>query len=160
MVPYKRYGKYVKKNKYNINTSTWDKINVWHQVGTSKLWYANQVIVDPSTVGGTRKVKRFVLNMAVPTTYDSLFWYALVYVPEGTQPSQPSLSGEGYSPSQYVIAQGMLTNQMPVRLNTPMSRNLNQSDRIMLIIWIKDENMAADTEAKVAGFIQYAICYN
>lgn len=149
----------VRKNKYNINTWTWETIpqNAWTLVG-SNVYYTSQDVVASSNVGGTRKVKRFVLNMAVPASPDSIFWWALVYVPEGTSVSVPSLSGEGYTPSQYVLAQGMLTNTQPVRLNSPMSRNLNQNDSIKLVLWHNFGGTA--TAIALGGFIQYAICYN
>lgn len=148
-----------RRNKYNINTYTWEKIssNNWTLVANN-IYYTYLDVVSSSNVGGTRKVKRFVLNMAVPANPDAIYWWALVYVPEGTSVSIPSLSGEGYTPSQYVLAQGMLTNQQPVRLNSPMARNLNQNDSIKLVIWHNFGGVA--TDVSYGGFVQYAICYN
>lgn len=148
-----------RKNKYNINTTTWEDIAAasWTNVSAG-LYYTSKDIVPASNVGGTRKVKRFVINLALPITSNQIHWWALVYVPEGTLPSKPSLSGEGYQPSQFVISQGMLTANSPVRINSPMSRNLNQNDRIVMVIWHDFGGDAADVA--LGGFIQYALCYN
>lgn len=150
-----------RKNKYNINTTSFETIPAsgWSLKPDSTIYYVNKTIVSASTVGGTRKVKRFVLNMALPPTSNLLFWWALVYVPEGTEPSKPSLTGEGYQPSQFVIAQGMLASSSPVRINSPMSRNLNQNDQVMLVIW-HDFGSGGATEVGLGAFIQYALCYN
>lgn len=150
-----------RKNKYNINTTSWEGINAadWTQKGTTTLFYTDNIIVPASTVGGTRKVKRFVINLALPPTSNDIYWWALVYVPEGTNPTSPSLTGEGYQPSQFVIAQGMLTSQSPVRINSPMSRNLNQNDKIVMIMW-HDFHVQSASDVALGGFIQYALCYN
>lgn len=148
-----------RKNKYNINTTTWEDIpsTSWAQV-SGGLYYTVKDIVPASTVGGTRKVKRFVINMALPINSNMINWWALVYVPEGTTVSKPSLSGEGYQPSQFVISQGMLTANSPVRINSPMSRNLNQNDKISLVVW---HDFGGDpTNVALGGFLQYALCYN
>lgn len=148
-----------RKNKYNINTTTWEDVPSasWSQI-SGGLYYTAKDIVPASTVGGTRKVKRFVINMALPPGSQEIHWWALVYVPEGTTVSRPSLSGEGYQPSQFVISQGMLTASSPVRINSPMSRNLNQNDKITLVIW--HDFGGAATNVALGGFLQYALCYN
>lgn len=148
-----------RKNKYNINTTTWQWIpsTEWANV-SGTLYYCAKDIVPASTVGGTRKVKRFVINMCLPPGSTEIHWWALVYVPEGTVASKPSLSGEGYQPSQFVISQGMLTSNTPVRINSPMSRNLNQNDKIVLVIWHDFGDVAANVS--LGGFLQYALCYN
>lgn len=149
-----------RRNKYNINTWTWEdiKANAWTQIANNS-YYTSVTVVPQSNVGGTRKCKRFVLNMALPSSTDAVFWYALVYVPEGTSVTVPSLTGEGYTPSQYVLTQGMLTNQTPVRMNTPMSRNLNQNDSVKLVVW-HNFGTGTVTDVPLGGFIQYAVCYN
>lgn len=150
-----------RKNKYNINTTSWETIqtNEWIQKPNTNFFYTGNVVVPASTVGGTRKVKRFVINMALPPTSNEIYWWALVYIPEGTVASTPSLTGEGYQPSQFVISQGMLTANSPVRINSPMSRNLNQNDQVSMVIW-HDFGQGGATNVALGAFIQYALCYN
>lgn len=151
-----------RKNKYNINTTSFESIavNEWIRKPDTTIYYNNKTIVPESGIGGTRKVKRFVINMALPPTSQMLFWWALVYVPEGTAPSLPSVTGEGYQPSQFVICQGMLASSSPVRINSPMSRNLNQNDKIMLVIWHDFGGVGSQEAVGLGAFIQYALCYN
>lgn len=151
-----------RKNKYNINTTSFESIaqSDWQRKPDTSIYYVNKEIVPQSGVGGTRKVKRFVINMALPPTSNMLLWWALVYVPEGTAPSLPSVTGEGYQPSQFVICQGMLASSAPVRINTPMSRNLNQNDQVMLVIWHDFGTPGSQTLVGCGAFIQYALCYN
>lgn len=149
-----------RKNKYNINTASWETVqqSEWNQKPNTNFYYAGKDIVPASNIGGTRKVKRFVINMALPPSSNEIYWWALVYIPEGTVASVPSLTGEGYQPSQFVISQGMLTASNPVRINSPMSRNLNQNDKIAMIIW--HDFGGGATNVALGGFIQYALCYN
>lgn len=158
----RRYARRIgRKNKYNINTTSWEMIaqSDWINKPNTYFYYVGRDIVPASTVGGTRKVKRFVINMALPPTSNEIYWWALVYVPEGTSPSVPSLTGEGYQPSQFVIAQGMLTANSPARINSPMSRNLNQNDKIVMVIW-HDFGQGGAQNSALGGFLQYALCYN
>ena len=83
-----------RRSKYNINSQTWNAVPVseWTLVGGA-LNAANQPIVQSSPVGGTRKVKNFNVSMTTTVSDEPIFW-AIVYVPEGTNPSAPSISGE------------------------------------------------------------------
>lgn len=97
-------------------------------------------------------------------------WYALVYCPEGTIPSIPMLTTEGYQPSQYVIMQGMLTDIQPVLHYNKLSRNLNAGDKICLVLFtdqhLNSEDIEHDPHPVLADmnavslYMQYAICYN
>lgn len=153
--------RYARRNKYNINSYIWNQIPAaaWTAIQQgSTIYYSTLDVVPNSSVGGTRKVKRFQINMALPANIGQTFFWALVYVPEGTAVTKPTVSGEGYQPTQYVLAQGLLAPQVPVRYNTPIARNINQNDSVKLIVW-SDFGQAA-TDVNMTGYVQHAICYN
>ena len=174
MAPYYRYGRrFVKKNKYNIDAFM-DAVPANGQQGQNPTGYGyweigNNIaytyvnIVPYTTTPGTRKVKNVRLSMQ-SRTLDTV-WYALVYVPEGTEPSTPATTVEGYQPSQYVLMQGLLTPEMPVNTRTRLSRNLNAGDRICLLFWTIPalNNPAGPTAGDISDitvYEQHAICYN
>ena len=53
-----------RRSKYNINSLCWNVIpgNQWSLIGNA-LIACNKALVQSSTVGGTRKVKNFQINM-------------------------------------------------------------------------------------------------
>ena len=116
-------------------------------------------VVPPTTTQGVRKVKNITLNV-VPTYDDSVvpIWWALVYVPEGTQPGSLNLAATAtslYEPNQYVINCGISDPTAgPIRFFTPLSRNLNSGDGIYLVI--SDGTSGA---TQVRGTARYAITY-
>lgn len=158
-----------KKNKWNINafcrqlpppgpTANNNPITTWAAVGG---YYIHVVDLVPSaTVGGTRKMKNVSLNF---TTSLDVVYYCVAYVPEGTNPSNPTLSGEGYQPSQYVIMQGVISKDLPLRKLSRLARNLNENDKIALIFWTPNvppiTGNAYDGN-DINAYCQYAICYN
>lgn len=153
--------RYARRNKYNINSYIWNNIpsNAWTSIAPgSTINYSTLDVVPNSAVGGTRKVKRFQIHMALPSNLGQSFFWALVYVPEGTSVTKPTVSGEGYQPTQYVLAQGILAPQVPVHFNTPIARNINQNDSVKLLVW---SDFGGDpTTVGMTGYVQYAICYN
>lgn len=131
----------------------------------------SMLLIPASKNQGMRKAKNFDLslqsnNMANPVHF------ALVYVPEGQDPSTmqkpngyapptaegPSAPTSIYEPNQNVIMSGVLppdtTN--PIHFRTRLARNLNSGDAIYLCV-----EPAFDVTS--AGFIDaqlnYAICY-
>ena len=60
-----------------------------------------------------------------------------MYVPQGTSVNQMSLGGTTglYEPNQFVLNAGVVDFQAgPVRFTSPISRNLNSGDKIVLIM--------------------------
>lgn len=99
----------------------------------------NQVVPD-TTIGGMRKVKHLTVSMCSMDTNDTLLSetgvWALVYVPQGTSVNALNLTGTSlYEPNQFVMSCGTFdSNAGPVRIHSPVSRNLNSGDKIYLIV--------------------------
>ena len=119
--------------------------------------------------GPIMKVKNFRLNIVFASSV-SVLW-ALVYVPEGMPIGTlntvgvvggPALSL--YEPQQFLIASGIYSsaatnsgaNAGPLRIWTPLARNLNPGDGVFLI-WKALENVAG-VETYIT--INYACCVN
>ena len=84
-----------------------------------------------------------------------IFW-ALVYVPEGTQPGSLNLvspTATLYEPNQFVMNCGISDPTAgPIRFYSPLARNLNSGDTINLLV----ASRSADT-TDVVGTVRYAI---
>ena len=131
-------GKYVKKYRRGSR----DKYSVEQQAGLVQVSASGQVniqVVPNTSIQGMRKVKHLTVSMAAQesgASTDLLFW-ALVYVPQGTNPSAISLSGGTgmYEPNQFVMNCGVFDfSAGPLRVFSPISRNLNSGDSIYLLI--------------------------
>ena len=137
----KRYSltRPVKLVKYSNETFSFQSLLTYN--AGQDLW----VLVSKSTdILGVRKAKNFTLNLITAGTIPFLF--ALVFVPEGTQPSPLAVgtTAEGsvlisnslYNPNQNVIMQGIIAGFQagPLRYKTRLARNLNSGDEIVLCI--------------------------
>lgn len=138
-----------------INNATIPQGNIFEAAGILIPSVANQ---------GTRKVKNFDLQFMYETLPFPVA-FALVYVPEGQDPSSLTLSAGGnpaslYEPNQNVIMSGILppsaTNTIHYR--TRLARNLNSGDTIQIIL---RSIAAADGAADFGFYVQlnYAIAY-
>lgn len=84
-------------------------------------------------IQGMRKVKHITVSLTGITNENNI-WWALVYVPNGTQPNPLNTqAGQAsfYEPNQFVMAAGL--NDLtagPVRIRSPVSRNLNSGDSV------------------------------
>ena len=100
-------------------------------------------IIPPTDVQGMRKVKHFTLTFSANTDV-SILYYALVFVPQGYSPQRVNIpligyASPAYSANQFVISQGLLdTNAGPLRIRSPLSRNLNSGDSIYLLFAVPD----------------------
>jgi len=124
-----------------------DKYSVEQQAGLLQIPAGQQgyaVVVADTAIQGMRKVKHLTVSLAAaepatPTAGNvgaSLVYWALVYVPQGTTPNQLSLTGTTgmYEPNQFVMNCGVADfSAGPLRFHSPVSRNLNSGDRIVLI---------------------------
>lgn len=133
MAPYKR--KYYRRGNR-------DKYSVEQTAGNASLTSGQQtnISVVPSTnIGGMRKVKHLTISVGgisgTGVDEGSCFW-ALVYVPQGTQPSLMSLVGSSmYEPNQFVMNCGVFDlSAGPTRITSRLSRNLNSGDSIYLLL--------------------------
>lgn len=130
---------------------------------------AADIIVVPSTnTQGMRKAKNFTCTVNITSTVASAvipalpYVWALVYVPAGTTATAPNVTGVSlYEPNQFVIACGAgdLSSQ-PLRVFTPLARNLNSGDSVQLVVRFPFANtFDADTKGKLAvqALCRYAI---
>lgn len=121
-----------------------------------------QVEVVPATaVEGMRKVKNITVTATVPTPYDAPLYWALIYVPQGASPGVLNIATAAsdptslYEPNQYVMNCGIAdSNAGPIRFWSPLARNLNDGDRIFLLI-----RHSATEAIEIRTLIRYAIAY-
>lgn len=98
------------------------------------------VVVPASATEGMRKVKHLTVSLASNGGGSSSVtaWYALVYVPQGTGIGNINVDGSSmYEPNQFVMSCGVMDfDAGPCRIHSPLSRNLNSGDQIVLIVRI------------------------
>ena len=141
---YRRTPRSNNRDKYSVeNTVCTTPVSTeWTDVPATDLTLASKqfpiAIVAPSDTQGMRKVKHLTLSFSSPT--DVPIYYALVYVPGGYEPSYINYPALGnaislYEPNQFVMASGVLDfTGGPLRIRTPLARNLNSGDSIYLIL--------------------------
>ena len=125
------------------------------------------VMVSKSTeVLGTRKAKNFTLTFTTGANYP--FVFALVFVPEGTDPSPIQIgtqitsnyliSTSLYNPNQNVILQGIAAGYTggPIRYKTRLARNLNSGDSVVLVL---KPLIPYEGNIDICGTVNYAISY-
>ena len=136
---------------------------------SSALTYAT-IFTTITQVMGTRKAKNFTLNSVVSGTQIPLY-FALVFVPQGTDPSNLNfgntvesgvlLSSSLYEPNQNVIMSGIIGGPMSQveRHKTRLARNLNSGDRILLVFRPLGYNTEEAQNVQVAFTLNYVISY-
>ena len=120
------------------------------------------VSVVPSTVvEGMRKVKHLTVNATVQGESDAFYW-ALVYVPQGTTPSVLNIAHSAapntgmYEPNQFVMNCGVVDGTAgPIRFGSPVARNLNDGDAIYLLV--RPIPTDTGTNIAIAATVRYAI---
>ena len=140
MVRYRKYRKYKKAYKLQKYSNETQQIFMAVNVPAAQQNPAQQEmdLVVNTDVQGMRKCKNFTIQIISDSTAVPIMW-ALVYVPEGTQPSNMSLPNQVnvsslYEPNQNVIMAGILdTNSGTVVKRTRLARNLNSGDRIVIV---------------------------
>ena len=152
---------YKKTFKYSASR---DKYSVEHKTGLVQVPASpgqSDLIIIPSTdIEGMRKVKHIIVQgssgVAVAESVTGLFW-ALVYVPAGYSANllqRMSTTNSLYEPNQNVLCAGVWDmNGGPLRVRSPVARNLNSGDSIHLLIASTNPNSAID----VSYYVQYAI---
>ena len=100
-----------------------------------------QLIVPSSATEGMRKVKHLTVNLTPIIDQDGgQIWWALVYVPQGTTAGSIQLAttaalADMYEPNQFVMNCGIVDPTAgPIRFSSPISRNLNNGDAIVLVV--------------------------
>jgi len=146
--------KYVNRDKYSVETT-----NFRAPLTTSSQ---TKILVVPSTgVEGMRKCKHFELTFSAQNL-DNVVYYALVYVPQGYEPNSLVLPGAEnpttlYEPNQYVLSSGVLDfSGGPLRIRSPLSRNLNSGDAIALVLATATSE-GTTSNPHMYGSVKYAI---
>lgn len=158
------------RSKYSIETTTSNQaLSAMTSDGTT-LHGISQVVAA-TTIQGMRKVKHMQISVclqhnaaAAATATGAPILWALVYVPQGqTSVPAPATSGSIYEPNQFVIASGLAdADAGPIRINTPLARNLNSGDSIILTYRILNGGavLTNDTGASILTMTRYAITLN
>ena len=100
---------------------------------------ANVVVVPPADLQGMRKVKHITISLTGPygaSNNAGIVYWALVFVPAGYNPNTLTIDGQAmYEPNQFVMNCGVNdTDAGPIRIHSPVSRNLNSGDKVLLIV--------------------------
>ena len=142
---YKRYYWRGNRDKYSVES----RGATLTTLGTGS---GNALVVAQSNIQGMRKVKH--LTISATTAAQVAFYWALVYVPGGTDPGELSPGGNSmYEPNQFVMNMGIVDPSAgPIRIHSPVSRNLNSGDAIYLVIQTTD-----GTNASLFFTVRYAI---
>jgi hypothetical protein len=113
-----------------------------------------------------RKAKNFDIMMSsqgVDNTGSPIVW-ALIYVPEGINPqniqinaadANPEVFSSLFEPNQHVIASGVISPGQDVRLFSPLARNLNSGDCVVLQFLGPSHTTAQSTN--IVARVNYAI---
>jgi len=133
--------KYYKKKYYYPGSR--DKYSIEQQAGDIEVpanGQAYATVVPDTGVQGMRKVKHLTISLAGFETASGgshIVYWALVYVPQGVPVNTLSLSGTTgmYEPNQHVMNCGVMDfSAGPTRVTSPVSRNLNSGDKVVLIL--------------------------
>lgn len=139
-------------------------------------------VITPSQVAGMRKAKNFTVNITcIPPVLEGIgqipiiMSALLVYVPEGTSPSEPNYSALSepaeypvpatltavYKPDQNIIMSkiGNITSTGTITMRNRLARNLNSGDAVGVILSVfKTQYADAATLAAVVS-ANYAVTY-
>lgn len=158
------------RSKYSIETTTSNQA-LSAMTSDGSTLHGISVVVAATTIQGMRKVKHMQISVCLQHGSESaaiapgapILW-ALVYVPQGqTAIPAPATSGSIYEPNQFVIASGLAdADAGPIRINTPLARNLNSGDSIVLTYRLLNGGplVAADATASILTMTRYAITLN
>ena len=149
--------KYYRKRFYRGGSR--DKYSVEQQAGMMTIPAGSQAwatVVPDTAIQGMRKVKHLNISLACQTDTIGYAFWCLVYVPQGTTPNTMNLTGTTgmYEPNQFVMNCGVADfNGGPLRISSPISRNLNSGDKIVLIL----SNRLPTEEISFQYVVRYAI---
>ena len=126
-MPYRRRAykraRYGGRDKYSIHQKAFSFVAQPSPTTTAQL------IVPSSATEGMRKVKHITVNLTPILDQDGgQIWWALVYVPQGTQVGSIQLATTAaltdmYEPNQYVMNCGIVDPTAgPIRFSTPLSQ--------------------------------------
>lgn len=171
---YYRRARYSRpKKKYSWEHANFSNTN--GAVAANNSWTGKAVLVSEAGIGGMRKAKNFTLSINVE--WDQIMFFALVYVPEGTRPSELNIGGVEnnddpnfpylttasiYEPNQNVILTGIVPANQSNRItySTRMARNLNSGDSIFLVFRTLNQAAALpENSLRISATLDYCITY-
>nr|QYM90080.1 hypothetical protein [Po-Circo-like virus] len=168
-----RYTRRVKTVKYSNETYNYTGTLIQNNAAVKGNWY--QTLITAIDQQGVRKCKNFELSLTggafLPQAggegIQSPIFYALVYVPQGTDPSNinigsPDAPASLYEPNQNVIMSGVWPGDLtaPFVKKTRLARNLNSGDSIALVLASSALNDAGGVYGKVVAVtLNYAISF-
>ena len=164
MAPYKKRVYYRRGNRDKYSIEQCASQVVVPAAGAQGPGQGGVVVVPPTDLQGMRKVKHLTVSLAQPglvTTQNgptSVYW-CLVYVPQGTSVGQIVVGSGGshvpmYEPNQFVMNCGVVDFEAgPVRITSPLSRNLNSGDQIALVL----ANNSSQSAIGVDAVCRYAV---
>lgn len=131
------------------------------------------VLIPPLAAFGRRKCKYFTLKIFSPETrrtsggttmrsgFTDLF-FAVVFVPEGTQANSINISttetlASIYEPNQNVIMSGKFNHAQVYTIRSRLSRLLNSNDSIWLVV--KDNMTNGSTSDSIATDVTFTFNY-
>lgn len=170
---YSRRRSYGPKDKYSIENRIvqTNTLPNWPAIAESGDFGAGKQIayeiVPKTETQGMRKCKHFTMTFTCDSGGElKPMYYALVYVPDGYDVNRVGLpkyntvsSHSPYEPNQFVISQGILDfSGGPLRIRSPLSRNLNSGDSIYLVFAYLTAWGTPDTYG-ITSTISYAISY-
>ena len=164
----------VNKDKYSIEQTVirTHPLNSWTTIASIPPNIAESrqfkiPVLPASDMQGMRKVKHLtftISNGEWPNSEADSLLYALVYVPQGYHPQDinfPALDSAVslYDANQYVMSSGVLDfGGGPLRIRSPLSRNLNSGDSIYLLLALpyypKEKDSIFTIEVKYAITLQ------
>ena len=164
-----RYTRRVKTVKYSNETFNYAGAYTVNNAATKNNW--NETLISAIDQQGVRKCKNFELSLTgTPfVNGDNIahapMFFALVYVPQGTEPSQISIGNPDacaslYEPNQNVIMCGVWPSDLtaPYIKKTRLARNLNSGDRIVLVMSAPPFG-EGQFEKNIAVTLNYAISF-
>lgn len=140
--------KVVNRDKYSVEQTVgrtaqsglWAVVEAQSEV-TQDSRQTSYLVVPGMTDQGMRKVKHLTLTFS--STSDEPVYYALVFVPSGYSNNPINYPANGnsidmYEPNQFIMSTGVLDfSGGPLRIRTPLSRNLNSGDSIQVIFAVR-----------------------
>lgn len=179
----RRSRRAVKTAKYSSeNYNALVQLNNVGATGTTSTWVGS--VVPATSVLSTRKAKNFTLRIApdetlvrtntgttedpnIEESFDKGFIaWALVYLPEGTNPNRFNFGDANgavslYEPNQNVIMCGIASSDQVYSYKTKLARNLSAGDSIVLIVNDLHSKEADETQVVTpfAFTLNYAIAF-
>lgn len=153
-----------KKYYYRRNYGARDKYSIEQTAGSLTINANTQdgyiVVVPPADLQGMRKVKHISIQMAdrlAGTQNVTNLTWAIVYAPAGMTPNilMPNGAQSLYEPNQYVMSCGVFDfSAGPLRISSPLARNLNSGDQIVLVV---KQNPVSESNRTYDFVVKYAV---